>query len=255
MAAHLYLSMIPEALIASMLPPMDFGVYYAVGTEKKSRGQAQFFSVDRNFSSDYFPMSEIDSRCVPRADGQPKHSVYLSVYRVLEHLPLNAIQNLYLATRDGRVLEIAPSRTLPSYSREYRMYQEICPVTPRVVSSLDPKEFAAFMTDSKRSIHVPVIFFAELGSRRPGAGPREGQREEPSVQLHRTPARLREGAQHGAPQEHEDGGPHPASGLPVPGGPERLLPGQREGAAVLPHAVGRGDADDRHDVWWRSASL
>ena len=163
MAVHLYLSMIPEALIASMLPPLDFGVYYAVGTQKKSRGQAQFFSVDRNFPSDYFPMSDIDTRCVPRADGQPKHSVYLSVYRVLEHVPMKAIGNLYLATRDGRVLEIAPSKNLPSFSKEYRMYQEICPVTPRVVSSLDPREFADFMTDSKRSIHVPIIFFAELG--------------------------------------------------------------------------------------------
>ena len=78
-------------------------------------------------------------------------------------MPISAIGNLYLATRDGRVLEIAPSKSLPSFSREYRMYQEICPIMPRVVSSLDPREFAAFMTDSKRSIHVPVIFFAELG--------------------------------------------------------------------------------------------
>jgi len=163
MAVHLYLSMIPEALIASMLPPLDFGVYYAVGSEKKSRGQAQFFSVDRNFPSDYFPLSEIDARCVPRADGEPKHSVYLSVYRVLEHVPISAIRNLYLVTRDGRVLEIAPSKSLSSFSKEYRLYQEICPVMPRVVSSLNPQEFAAFMTDPKRSIHVPVIFFAELG--------------------------------------------------------------------------------------------
>ena len=42
MAVHLYLSTIPEALIASMLTPMDFGAYYAVGMEKKSRGQAQY---------------------------------------------------------------------------------------------------------------------------------------------------------------------------------------------------------------------
>ena len=72
MAVHLYLSTIPEALIASMLTPMDFGAYYAVGTEKKSRGQAQFFSVDRGFSSDYFPLGEIDSRCVPHANGEPE---------------------------------------------------------------------------------------------------------------------------------------------------------------------------------------
>ena len=46
MAKHLYLSMIPEALIASMLTPEEFGVYYAVGSEKKSRGQAIFFEID-----------------------------------------------------------------------------------------------------------------------------------------------------------------------------------------------------------------
>jgi hypothetical protein len=30
------------------------------------------------------------------------------------------------------------------------------------VSSLDPKEFAAFLTDPKHSIHVPKVFFADL---------------------------------------------------------------------------------------------
>ncbi len=39
---HLYLSLMPEALIASMLSPEEFGAYYAVGTEKKSSGQAIF---------------------------------------------------------------------------------------------------------------------------------------------------------------------------------------------------------------------
>jgi hypothetical protein len=35
-------------------------------------------------------------------------------------------------------------------------------VAPRVVSRLNPREFAGFMTDPKRSIHVPKIFFAQL---------------------------------------------------------------------------------------------
>jgi hypothetical protein len=174
MAAHLYLSTIPEALIASMLTPMDFGAYYAVGMEKKSHGQAQFFSVDRGFASDYFPMSEIDARCVPHPNGEPKHSVYLSVYRVLEHIPLAAIGSLYLATRDGRVLELAPTRELPKFPKGFRFYQEICPVSPRVVSRLDPQEFCAFMTDTKRSIHVPKILFAELSLGELAANPETG---------------------------------------------------------------------------------
>jgi hypothetical protein len=174
MAVHLYLSTIPEALIASMLDPQDFGSYYAVGTEKKARGQAQFFSVDRGLKSDYFPLSEVESRCVAHPNGQPKHSLYLSIYRVLEHVPLEAIGSLYLATRDGRVLEIPPARELPVFDMGFRMYQEICPVSPRVVSGLDPAEFCAFMTDPGRSIHVPKILIAELSigelAQNPGTG-------------------------------------------------------------------------------------
>lgn len=47
MDAHLYLSLMPEALVASQLSPEDFGAYYAVGTEHKTQGQAAFFEIDR----------------------------------------------------------------------------------------------------------------------------------------------------------------------------------------------------------------
>lgn len=43
MKRYLYLSLLPEALIASMLPPEEFGNYLAVGTKKRTRGQAIFF--------------------------------------------------------------------------------------------------------------------------------------------------------------------------------------------------------------------
>jgi hypothetical protein len=162
MAVYLYLSMIPEALIASMLPPDEFGTYFAVGTEKKARGQAMYVSVDPSLASDWFPLADVARRCVPHPDGQPKHSVYLSVYRALEHVPLSALGRLSLATRDGRVLGIEPTRAVPAVRGTLHLYQEICPVDPRVVSSLDPAEFAAAMTDRSRSIHVPRIFFAEL---------------------------------------------------------------------------------------------
>jgi len=38
MTVHLYFSLIPEALIASMLPPEQFGQYYATGHKYKSKG-------------------------------------------------------------------------------------------------------------------------------------------------------------------------------------------------------------------------
>ena len=174
MSVYLYLNMLPEALIASMLPPHEFGVYLAVGTEKRARGQAKFFAVDPRFTSDYFPMSEVEKRCVPHPNGEPKHSVYLSVYRVLEHVPFGAIGNLYLTTRDGRVLEVQGKTGVPDFPQKYHLYQEISPVHPRVVSGLSPVEFGRFMTDTKRSIHVPKIVFGELGLEELAEDPEKG---------------------------------------------------------------------------------
>ena len=53
MKTYLYLSLFPEALVASMLPPDDFETYLAVGTQKRTRGQAMFFEV-RELKSRYF---------------------------------------------------------------------------------------------------------------------------------------------------------------------------------------------------------
>ncbi|MDZ7762847.1 MAG: hypothetical protein U5K00_00250 [Melioribacteraceae bacterium] len=98
MKKYVYLSLTPEALIASMLPPHDFGTYMAVGTKKRTRGQAIFFEVDQDKLNSHFPLDLIEKRCVPQENGKPKRSVYLSIYRVLEHTPLDALKNLYLTT-------------------------------------------------------------------------------------------------------------------------------------------------------------
>lgn len=160
---HLYLSLIPEALIASMLTPEEFGVYYAVGTEKKARGEAIFAELDPDFRHDYFRVEEGIRRCVPHEDGSPKRSIYISVYRVLEHIALDAIQQLYLVTQDGRVLGLDPSEELPDKMPGFHLYQEIAPVHPRVVSSLGPRAFYDLIVKSPNTlICLPVICFAEL---------------------------------------------------------------------------------------------
>jgi len=162
MAIYYYFSILPEALIASMLPPEDFCVYFSVGSEKRASGQAILFEVSPDIKSDYFDLSEIEQRCLPHSDGTPKHSLYLSIYRVLEHLPLEAIKSLYLVTPDARVLELPKTETLPESPNPLHLYQELCPVQPRITSSLNPLEFCRFMTDPAHHIHVPKIFFAEL---------------------------------------------------------------------------------------------
>jgi hypothetical protein len=163
MTTHLYLSLIPEALVASMLPPEDFGMYYAIGTAKRSRGQAVFFSLDRSLLADSgFALDDIDERCVPHADGRPKTSIYLAIYRVLERIPREALTALHLTTDDGRVLTIAPREHIPDGEIRTHLYQEFCPVNPRIVSRLDPASFANFITDPTRNVTVPRIAFAEL---------------------------------------------------------------------------------------------
>jgi hypothetical protein len=146
MTVHLYLSLIPEALIASMLSPEEFGNYYAVGSKKKSRGQAIFFEIDPDFKTKYFHIEEAIRRCVPHEDGSPKRSIYLSVYRVLENVPLNALGKLFLVTQDGRTL-----------------YREIAPVPPLVVSTLAPQAFYDLIVRNPTSlIKIPAVCFVEL---------------------------------------------------------------------------------------------
>lgn len=161
MSVHLYLSIIPEALIASMLPPFEFGAYLAIGTKKRARGQAMFFSLGE-LGETPFDFRDIEKRCVPHPNGEPKRSLYLSVYRVLEGIPLSSIRSLFMVTPDGRVLEIEPTQAERAYPEIYHLYQEICPVHPRIVSTLDPKQFTRYITNQKNPVHVPKICFVDL---------------------------------------------------------------------------------------------
>jgi hypothetical protein len=163
MTVHLYLSMIPEALVASMLSPEEFGVYYAVGSKKKSHGQAIFFELDPDFRGDFFKIEEGIKRCKPHEDGSPKSSIYISVYRTLEHVPMSAIQKLYLTTQDGRTLELSPSKDIPKSKEKLHLYQEIAPVSPLVVSALDPVKFYELIVEKPTMLlTLPAICFVDL---------------------------------------------------------------------------------------------
>lgn len=161
MEHHLYLSLIPESLVVSMLPPEEFGRYLAVGTEKRAREQAIYFEV-ADFESDYFDIQGAIERCVPHEDGQPKHSVYVSTYRVLEHVPLEAIGSLWLVTNNGLSLELKQGSLQTEGDDGHHLYQELCPVHPLIASSLSPPEFCRFITDPNIGVSVPRICFLEL---------------------------------------------------------------------------------------------
>ena len=162
MKSYLYLSLLPESLVASMLPPEEFGAYMATGTRKEPHGKAMFFQVRPDLLDDTFNLADADKLCVPHPDGQPKHSVYLSIYRVLERVPLKALGSLWLITRHGRALELKQSALPKAPAVKYHLYRELCPVQPVVASAHDPLEFTKFITDPSSRVSVPRICFVEF---------------------------------------------------------------------------------------------
>jgi len=109
-------------------------------------------------------MDSLNKRCVAKPDGSPKSSVYLSVYKVLETIPVAALKSLYLTTDHGCVLEL--KKAVYDKTREpnnaLHLYQELCPVNPLVASSLAPSVFLKRLTDGSIPIVLPKLFFVEL---------------------------------------------------------------------------------------------
>jgi hypothetical protein len=186
---RLYLSVIPESLVASMLDPEAFGRYLAVGSHKRSSSPAIYFEVDSGFRNDFFDMGIVQKKCVAHPDGSPKHSVYLGIYRVLEHIPLEALGKLYLTTRDGQVLALDQGELPGQFQAEQYLYDEICPVHPLIASNLDPEAFTKFVTNPGSPLCVPKIFFAQLD---PEAIIGPDRTAEGSIAIHNLPERIKE---------------------------------------------------------------
>ena len=163
MDGHLYFSLIPEALIASQLSPEEFGQYYATGYGYTSKGEALFFEIDPSFRSDFFALDEALARCVRHPDGRPKNSVYVSTYRVLEHIPVSALGPLYVTTAYGATLEIARGEAALASEAGLHLYKELAPVGSLVVSSESPRRFYESITVAPtKFVRFPGLFFVEL---------------------------------------------------------------------------------------------
>ncbi len=164
MSTFIYLSINPEALIGSMLPPVEFGAYLATGTKKRNKGQAIFIEIDQEKIKNLIDLNYLNCRCIRKPDGSPKSSVYLSVYRVLESIPMKAFKSLYLTAENGVVLELKATK----YDAEKEkkdglfLYQELCPVTPQIASSLSPSEYAKAITDGSLHIMLPKLLFVDM---------------------------------------------------------------------------------------------
>jgi len=161
MKQYIYLLLTPESLVASHLPPAEFGNYLAVGTRKRLRGQAIFLELNPAFMTQ-LPVDYMNERLVPYDNGEPKRSLYLSIYRVLENTPLEAMKNLYLVTDDGKVLELESGAYKTETLDVIHLYQQFNPISTRVASKLTPPRFIRFLTDTKKAVSAPAIFMVEL---------------------------------------------------------------------------------------------
>ncbi|MCG3205049.1 MAG: hypothetical protein KCHDKBKB_01766 [Elusimicrobia bacterium] len=155
-----------EALLASMLPPEEFGAYMAIGIHQMSRGKIVYLELADDFHSKDFDLERGRNECKPDEFGAPKKSVYLSLYRVIERIPMEFLRTIHLVTKDGRDLAIAPQKIQPTSEHPHRggvfFYQELAPVRPMVVSQLDPLDFGQFLTDGKNPLRLPKILYARM---------------------------------------------------------------------------------------------
>ncbi|OJF77566.1 MAG: hypothetical protein BKP49_00860 [Treponema sp. CETP13] len=164
MSIRYYLTLFPmEALVASELSPKEFGSYMATGSKKGTSEKLIFVEILEEFGT-YFDWEYAHKKCVSHPNGEPKHSLYLSVYRVAENVPLDKIGNLYLTTKDGSVLALKKEVfVIPEKEkRNYTLYQELCPIRPLVVSKLSPDKFAQYIISGDNKITAPTLFFTDL---------------------------------------------------------------------------------------------
>jgi hypothetical protein len=254
MTSHLYFSLIPEALIASMLSPQQFGQYYATGHKYKSKGQALFFEIDPAFRHEFFAIDDALKRNVAHPDGTPKNSVYVSIYRVLEHMPISALGKLYLVTAYGHTLALDRSNTMPKPESGLHLYQDLAPVNSLVVSAQDPKSYYESVTsEPAKFIRFPALCFVELGLGALATDPVNGPVNDlPYSYIHH----LREALLQVDPKGKKSKLVHRAHSLEFP---YRMLKngvyiGNGPNLAFYP-MPSHEDLRRDHNTWWRSANL
>lgn len=161
---HLYMIVHPiNALVASQLSPDEFGEHYIIGSAKHFRGKVIFSEIDINYRHDYFEIDKFLDETVEHEDGTPKKTKFISSYKVLEHIELDAIKKLFLCTTNGKVLPLNPAEFNTKIPHGIlRLYQEIVPLQNLVASNLDQKNFGKYITSEMISKGAPKVFFTQV---------------------------------------------------------------------------------------------
>lgn len=162
---HYYLSIFPtEALIASQLEADEFGVYMATGTRRGTAERLMFIELQAGRFNEAFDWAYAEESCRrAEAEGTRRRSAYLSVYRVLEQVPIEQLGTLHLVTRDGRGLALEGGSCEDcGEDGAHFLYQELCPARPLVVSNKCPCAFLEHICDPGQKIHMPAVALADM---------------------------------------------------------------------------------------------
>ncbi len=152
-----------SALVLSQLAPDDFGFRYNYGSASYYSGKLIFAEIDINYRNPYFQIDDALSRLKAHKDGRPKATKYISSYRVLEHIEIDAIQMLYIANADGNCypLPAGDFTHLPGGS-DLRVYAELTPLSMLTLSKFGMVEFGKWFTDPENPIGVPRLMYMQV---------------------------------------------------------------------------------------------
>ncbi len=163
---RLYLILHPNlSLVGSQYSPERFARHYVSGSTRHYQGKVIFAELDPGFRHPYFPIDKALAQMEPHEDGRPKATKFISIYRVLEHIDLEAIQRLYLMCPEAACLELAPRSESDIQGRSeevLRIYAEIAPIRMLVLSRLGFLDFGRSVIDPDALRNVPTLFYTQL---------------------------------------------------------------------------------------------
>ena len=152
-----------QALVASQLDPEAFARHYLIGSIRHYSGKLVFAAIDTKFRHPYFDIDSALKQLVPHPDGSPKHTKFISSYRVLEHMDFDSIDTLYLASAEAHVLELKAQPYDKVHQPGFlRTFAEIAPLSMLVMSPLDMPEFGKHITHPGNSKGCPKLFYAQI---------------------------------------------------------------------------------------------
>lgn len=151
------------ALVLSQLAPDEFGFRYNYGSASYYAGKLIYAEIDINYRHPYFRIDEAMQALKQHDDGSPKATKYISSYRILEHVDIDAVQVLYIANADGTSYALHPASFdhLPS-QKDLRIYAEITPVSMLTLAKYTMRDFGRWFTSPDTFINVPRIMYAQL---------------------------------------------------------------------------------------------